>query len=141
MAGEAVQVSAIVTFLSTRLGRPIEDKTGLTGRYSWELKWAPDENEFRPDSAPVPRSTPDACGPGPRTVSELRRAPRLRFAAACYARSMADNSVTSSASATYPQLLSLAVHEFRTPASVVSGYLRMLQRDGDPARGAGPEPV
>lgn len=29
------------------------------------------------------------------------------------------------------QLLSLAVHEFRTPASVVSGYLRMLQRDAD----------
>jgi len=29
----------------------------------------------------------------------------------------------------YPQLLSLAVHEFRTPVSVVSGYLRMLQRD------------
>jgi len=29
----------------------------------------------------------------------------------------------------YPQLLSLAVHEFRTPAGVVSGYLRMLQRD------------
>jgi len=31
----------------------------------------------------------------------------------------------------YPQLLSLAVHEFRTPASVVGGYLRMLQRDGE----------
>ena len=31
----------------------------------------------------------------------------------------------------YPELLSLAVHEFRTPASVVGGYLRMLQRDGD----------
>jgi signal transduction histidine kinase len=31
----------------------------------------------------------------------------------------------------YPQLLSLAVHEFRTPASVVGGYLRMLQRDTD----------
>jgi len=29
----------------------------------------------------------------------------------------------------YPPLLSLAVHEVRTPASVVSGYLRMLQRD------------
>ena len=27
------------------------------------------------------------------------------------------------------QLLSLAVHELRTPASVVGGYLRMLQRD------------
>ncbi len=31
----------------------------------------------------------------------------------------------------YAQLLSLAVHEFRTPASVVGGYLRMLQRDTD----------
>ena len=28
-------------------------------------------------------------------------------------------------------MLSLAVHEFRTPASVVGGYLRMLQRDLD----------
>ncbi|MQA31581.1 MAG: hypothetical protein GEU82_17400 [Luteitalea sp.] len=32
---------------------------------------------------------------------------------------------------TYSQLLSLAVHEFRTPTSVVGGYLRMLQRDAD----------
>jgi len=29
----------------------------------------------------------------------------------------------------YPPLISLAVHELRTPASVVGGYLRMLQRD------------
>jgi two-component system cell cycle sensor histidine kinase PleC len=31
----------------------------------------------------------------------------------------------------YPRLISLAVHELRTPASVVGGYLRMLQRDTD----------
>jgi signal transduction histidine kinase len=31
----------------------------------------------------------------------------------------------------YTQLLSLAVHEFRTPASIVGGYLRMLQRDSE----------
>jgi signal transduction histidine kinase len=31
----------------------------------------------------------------------------------------------------YAQLLSLAAHEFRTPASVVGGYLRMLQKDED----------
>jgi signal transduction histidine kinase len=31
----------------------------------------------------------------------------------------------------YAKLLSLASHEFRTPASVVSGYLRMLQADTD----------
>jgi signal transduction histidine kinase len=33
----------------------------------------------------------------------------------------------------YPKLLSLAAHEFRTPISVVGGYLRMLQRDTDSA--------
>jgi len=32
----------------------------------------------------------------------------------------------------YPQLLSLAVHELRGPASIINGYLRMLQRDNDP---------
>jgi signal transduction histidine kinase len=45
---------------------------------------------------------------------------------------VADDSVrTSDVSVTveYARLLSLAVHEFRTPASVVAGYLRMLHRD------------
>jgi signal transduction histidine kinase len=32
----------------------------------------------------------------------------------------------------YTELLSLAVHELRTPAGVVGGYLRMLQRDDAP---------
>src|SRR5436190_22311816 len=38
----------------------------------------------------------------------------------------------SSLQQAYSRLLSLAVHELRTPASVVGGYLRMLQRDSDP---------
>jgi signal transduction histidine kinase len=33
----------------------------------------------------------------------------------------------------HTQLISLAVHEFRTPVSVVGGYLRMLARDSDPS--------
>lgn len=45
----------------------------------------------------------------------------------CYAPDVDGSSVQAS----YSRLLSLAVHEFRTPASVVGGYLRMLQRDGD----------
>src|SRR5262245_27002773 len=50
--------------------------------------------------------------------------------ALCYARiAMADTKI-STPSGAYPRLLSLAVHEFRTPASVVGGYLRMLQREG-----------
>jgi signal transduction histidine kinase len=48
-------------------------------------------------------------------------APPRRVFHVCYARSMVD----------YPRLLSLAVHEFRTPASVVGGYLRMLQHTED----------
>ena len=79
MAGEAVPVSAIVTFLSARLGRPIEDRTGLTGRYSWELKWAPDENEVRPDGAPAPRSTPDA---GPSLITAVREQLGLKLQSA-----------------------------------------------------------
>ncbi|MES1255766.1 MAG: HAMP domain-containing sensor histidine kinase [Acidobacteriota bacterium] len=33
--------------------------------------------------------------------------------------------------AAYPQLVSLAAHELRTPASVITGYLRMLERDAE----------
>ena len=44
---------------------------------------------------------------------------------------MSDRDLIASVISSYSQLLSLAVHEFRTPASVVSGYLRMLQRDAD----------
>jgi signal transduction histidine kinase len=40
-----------------------------------------------------------------------------------------DQDSTLSSAKTYSQLFSLAVHEFRTPVSVVGGYLRMLQRD------------
>jgi signal transduction histidine kinase len=44
---------------------------------------------------------------------------------------MAEHDDGSSLRESYSRLLSLAVHEFRTPASVVGGYLRMLQRDTD----------
>jgi signal transduction histidine kinase len=37
------------------------------------------------------------------------------------------SNLTSAEAAEYPRLLSLAAHEFRTPASVVGGYLRMLR--------------
>jgi signal transduction histidine kinase len=37
--------------------------------------------------------------------------------------------VTVPSDKTWPRLLSLAVHELRTPATVVAGYLRMLMKD------------
>jgi hypothetical protein len=36
----------------------------------------------------------------------------------------------------YPALISLAVHELRTPANIVWGYLKMLTRDGQSTLGA-----
>jgi signal transduction histidine kinase len=42
---------------------------------------------------------------------------------------VADSGVVSSVAGEYAHLLSLAAHEFRTPANVVGGYLRMLQHD------------
>jgi signal transduction histidine kinase len=44
---------------------------------------------------------------------------------------VSDPESVSAVTQAYAQLLSFAVHEFRTPASVVSGYLRMLQKDAD----------
>jgi signal transduction histidine kinase len=45
---------------------------------------------------------------------------------------MAEPETSPSVHEGYAQLISLAVHELRTPASVVGGYLRMLQHDVDP---------
>jgi signal transduction histidine kinase len=42
---------------------------------------------------------------------------------------VANFDVVSSVAGEYAHLLSLAAHEFRTPANVVGGYLRMLQHD------------
>ncbi len=43
-----------------------------------------------------------------------------------------DEPTSASLITGYAQLLSLAAHELRTPASVVGGYLRMLQKDVEP---------
>lgn len=50
---------------------------------------------------------------------------RLNSAPAAVLRSVTMSEIRTD----YPQLLSLAVHELRTPASVVGGYLRMLRMD------------
>src|SRR5438552_16756402 len=64
----------------------------------------------------------------PASASRVRRSTVTR--APCATLIFAMSSVTTpsgAASETYPRLLSLAVHEFRTPLSVVGGYLRLLQ--------------
>ena len=47
--------------------RPVVDKTGLTGRYDFELNWAPDESQFE---GSVPAASSDAPVPGLFTAME-----------------------------------------------------------------------
>jgi signal transduction histidine kinase len=51
----------------------------------------------------------------------------------CYAQTVLEPDPVDGLLQGYSQLLSLAVHEFRTPTSVIGGYLRMLQRDTEAA--------
>jgi len=46
---------------------------------------------------------------------------------------VSDSDPASTVTRAYAELLSLAVHEFRGPTTVVGGYLRMLQKDVQPA--------
>jgi uncharacterized protein (TIGR03435 family) len=45
MTAQGVTIASLVDTLSASLGRPVLDKTGLTGRYDFRLTWAPDENQ------------------------------------------------------------------------------------------------
>lgn len=44
MTGGAIPVATLADMLSQELGRPVEDHTGLTGKYNFKLRWAPDLN-------------------------------------------------------------------------------------------------
>ena len=44
-SSERAAMTNIVSFLSGRLGRAIQDKTGLTGNYQFSLNWTPGEGE------------------------------------------------------------------------------------------------
>ncbi len=76
MSAYAVPVSAIINLVSSRLGKPIQDKTGLTGLYNWDLKWAPDESEVLMDGSPA-RSDPANRGPSLLTAVQEQLGLRL----------------------------------------------------------------
>ena len=52
--------------MSDSVGRPVVDKTGLSGKFDWKLEWTPDAGQLQPkapgqtqEAAPVP----DLSGP------------------------------------------------------------------------------
>jgi uncharacterized protein (TIGR03435 family) len=47
MRGQLVSMASLAQFLSGRLSRIVVDKTGLTGKYDFMLKWTPDRNQLQ----------------------------------------------------------------------------------------------
>jgi len=70
--------------LSTRLGRPVEDRTGLTGAYDLSLSWTPGDGEASPFGGRLPpeileklQSPADPLGPSLFTALEEQLGLRL----------------------------------------------------------------
>jgi uncharacterized protein (TIGR03435 family) len=70
LTGQEIPISGLARMLSHQLGREVIDKTGLTGKYSFTLKWTPDPGQsgmpMGPGGGPPPTDNapaPDASGP------------------------------------------------------------------------------
>jgi uncharacterized protein (TIGR03435 family) len=76
-------IANIVSFLSGRLGRAIQDKTGLTGVYSFSLNWTPGEGESNGLAGlafqPPPGAVPTASEPGVSIFTALQEQMGLRL--------------------------------------------------------------
>jgi len=77
VTGQGIPISDLVRFLSRQLGRKVEDKTGLTGKYDFTLQWTPDESQGAMFKGPSPEPQgaaspppPDASGPSIFTALE-----------------------------------------------------------------------
>jgi uncharacterized protein (TIGR03435 family) len=71
----AASMGLLAQFLSGIMGRPVQDKTGLTGRYTFDLKWALAENDSVPPEFVRP---PDPAGPSLVTALQEQLGLRLQ---------------------------------------------------------------
>jgi uncharacterized protein (TIGR03435 family) len=63
MVFTAMPMSALADYLSVRLGSPVQDKTGLTGNYTFTLRSVLGEHESAGGGPPPPPGTPDPSVP------------------------------------------------------------------------------
>jgi bla regulator protein blaR1 len=84
--GQGVELAVLVRQLSFQFGSTVVDKTGLTGKYDFDLKWTPDEASgamFKsPDSAqPGSESPAPPATSGPSIFTALQEQLGLRLEA------------------------------------------------------------
>lgn len=74
-------MSALAQQLSQQLGRPVVDKTGLTGLYAVELKFTPEPGHSggMPGPPPSPDAPPPAAADGPTIFTALQEQLGLRL--------------------------------------------------------------
>jgi uncharacterized protein (TIGR03435 family) len=68
VTGQGLALSALAHLLTMELGRTVVDKTGLTGKYDFTLRWTPDESQGRMFRGPGPGAGPGTAAggaPGP----------------------------------------------------------------------------
>jgi uncharacterized protein (TIGR03435 family) len=76
-SGIAVPIPLLARFLGQTLGRPVLDKTGLTGRYDINLHWTPDQmSQDLTPGAPIPQAD------GPSLFTALQEQMGLRLESA-----------------------------------------------------------
>jgi uncharacterized protein (TIGR03435 family) len=75
-------MSSLVNFLSKQLGRPVADKTGLTGLFDIRLDWTPGSEQAPGPFGPIPDAPPPADTSGPSLFTALQEQLGLRLESA-----------------------------------------------------------
>jgi uncharacterized protein (TIGR03435 family) len=78
MLGQRVPMTRIAKELTPIAGRPVQDRTGLTGAFDFELKWAPDQLEPRSEADGIKLNGAVISGPPFATAVEEQLGLKLR---------------------------------------------------------------
>jgi uncharacterized protein (TIGR03435 family) len=76
LTGMSAPIEFLATTLSGQLGRPVIDKTGLTGKYDFKLTWAPD---MPSGPSKNPEAPPPAALEGPSIFTAVQEQLGLRL--------------------------------------------------------------
>jgi uncharacterized protein (TIGR03435 family) len=83
ISGKGVTIENLLSSLSSASGRPVLDKTGLTGKYDYRLEWAPDDNQASaPGGPPSGTAAPEVEPSGPNIFTAVQEQLGLKLESA-----------------------------------------------------------